>query len=85
MITSIHKKTWQALHNICCDLRAHLEQKFRQKLSYIYIYLNLVTHTNMWSGHPSIIKIDDFVLPEISNIERLFDSSLESMSHENQF
>jgi hypothetical protein len=36
------------------------------------MYSNLMTHINMWSQHPSTAKIDDFILPEILNIGRLF-------------
>jgi hypothetical protein len=39
----------------------------------------------MRSQHLLTAKIDDFVLPAISSIERLFHLSLESMSHGNQF
>src|SRR5688500_6911950 len=39
----------------------------------------------MRSLHPSTAKIDDFVLPMISSIGMLCRSSLESMSHYNQF
>jgi hypothetical protein len=31
-----------------------------------------MTHTSMQSGYPLTIKIDDFLLPEILNIRKLF-------------
>jgi hypothetical protein len=43
------------------------------------MYMNQMTHISMQSRHPSTAKIDDFVLPEILNIRRLFHSKLESM------
>jgi hypothetical protein len=36
-----------------------------------YKYLNLVTHKDMWSQHPSTAKIDDFELSLILNFRRL--------------
>jgi hypothetical protein len=40
-------------------------------IQYIYI---LMTYINMRSRHPLTKRIDDFVLPEILNIRRLFHS-----------